>query len=89
MGDIYGDLKCISIYPPNTKSDNKSTLYEMECLKCHRRKLMLGSTIRLEHGITHKACGKGLKLKDPIFYDRWQAMRTRTNNPNYKGLGFG
>ena len=26
---------------------------------------------------------KNIKTKDPIFYQRWTAMRTRTTNPNY------
>ena len=83
VGDEFGDLICIAINPPS-KSTNNTTTYTMECKYCHRQKKMLSSTIRLKHGITHKACGKGLKTKDPVFYDRWQAMRTRTTNPNYQ-----
>ena len=56
----------------------------MECQKCGRRKEMLGATIYRSAGIFHKSCGKGLKTLDPVFYDRWQAMRTRTTNPNYE-----
>lgn len=82
VGDEFGDLKCIQVNPPIRSG--KSTTYTMECKICHRRKKMLSSTIRMGHGITHKACGKGLKTLDPVFYDRWQAMRTRTNNPNYQ-----
>jgi hypothetical protein len=78
---MFGDLKCIGIAK---KKKGESYRYVMECQICGRTKEMLSSTIRLEHGITHKACGKGLKTKDEIFYSRWQAMRTRTTNTNYE-----
>jgi hypothetical protein len=81
VGDMFGDLKCIGIAK---KKKGESYRYVMECQICGRTKEMLSSTIRLEHGITHKACGKGLKTKDEIFYSRWQAMRTRTTNTNYE-----
>lgn len=86
IGDIVGDYKCIDII--KKRHDGKyayiSNYYVMKCLKCGRLKEMLSSTIRLEKGITHKSCGKGLKTKDSVFYDRWQAMRTRTCNTNYE-----
>ena len=80
IGDVFGDLKCIDKY--HSKKDEQE-VYVMECIICKRKKTMLGSTIRLEHGIKHSACGKGLKTINKTFYNRWQAMRTRTNNPNY------
>lgn len=56
----------------------------MKCLKCGREKIMKTSTIRRKSGITHKACGRGLKTINKTFYDRWQGMRLRTNNPSYQ-----
>ena len=80
INDIFGDLKCVnSFYSEKYKQE----VYEMECIKCKRRKIMLGSTIMIVHGILHSACGKGLKTKNKIFYSRWQSMRTRTNNQQY------
>ena len=78
VGDIHGDLICIGII-----KENGHTKYTMKCLKCGREKNMLSSTIRLKKGINHSACGKGLKLKNKTFYERWQSMRFRTTNPNY------
>lgn len=59
-------------------------MYVMQCMICGRKKEMLSSTIRYKKGITHKLCGKGIKTKDLYFYNRWHAMRTRTENPNYE-----
>jgi len=84
IGDVFGDLKCISYHLRKNKNGSHSTVYTMKCNICGREKDMLSSTIRLGHGITHKACGKGIKTLDPIFYSRWQAMRTRTTNENYE-----
>lgn len=84
IGDIFGDLQCVDILIKQLPNGSNSTYYKMRCLKCGREKDMLSSTIRLEKGITHRACGKGLKTLDPIFYNRWQGMRTRTTNPNYE-----
>lgn len=81
IGDEFGDLRCINII---INENTGYTNYIMQCTKCGRTKSMLSSTIRLKRGITHKACGRGIKTKDPIFYDRWEAMRTRTTNPNYE-----
>lgn len=78
VGKTYGDLKCIG----TTKNENNYTKYIMKCNICGREKEMLGATVFVEHGITHKACGKGLKLKCKKFYERWQSMRSRTTNPN-------
>lgn len=91
IGDEFGDLVCIGkilkngvrLRPDGTSTGNQYE-YEIQCKICGRKKLMFPSTIRLERGITHKACGKGIKTQDPIFYNRWCAMRTRTNNPNYE-----
>lgn len=77
IGDEFGDLKCIAIIPKK-----EHTFYRMKCKICGREKDMLSATIAYKHGITHKACGKGLKTKDKIFYERWQSMRQRTTNPN-------
>lgn len=80
IGDRFDDLECVDI----RKEPGKSTEYLMRCVHCGREKWMLSSTVRRKCGTTHKACGRGLKTKCPAFYDRWQAMRTRTNNPNYQ-----
>ena len=84
VGDVFGDLKCVGTTYKKHPNGSGSNYYTMECMICGRRKDMLSSTIRKGHGITHKACGKYLKLKDKVFYNRWQAMRTRTTNPNYQ-----
>lgn len=54
---------------------------------------MLGSTVAAHKGTHHKSCGKGLgSSKDKAFYQRWQAMKTRTspdfwNKENYYDRG--
>ena len=80
IGDIFGDLKCIDIV-----FDEKSrhTNYLMKCEKCGREKYMLAPTIYKSSGITHRACGKGIKTQYPIFHARWDGMRERTTNPNH------
>jgi hypothetical protein len=71
---LYGDFKCIG-----TIQDN-GFRYIMECQKCGKIKHMLKSTIRLNKGLNHKSCGKGLGISyDKDFYNRWQAMRARTS----------
>ncbi|MBO6268754.1 MAG: hypothetical protein J6N19_06375 [Clostridium sp.] len=84
IGDIYGDLECVGKHYRRNSNGSHSTVYQMRCKKCGREKEMLSSTIRYGHGISHKACGKGIKTLDRIFYSRWEAMRTRTQNPNYE-----
>lgn len=80
IGCIYGDLECVKI----ARTDNRGRkYYKMKCTVCGREKEMLISTIKLEKGIKHKSCGRGLKTKDSVFYSRWEAMRTRTTNKNY------
>lgn len=80
IGDEFGDYKCTDI----VYKDNEYQ-YEMQCKICGRKKIMRSSTIRRESGIYHKTgCGKGIKSKDKIFYSRYTAMKTRTNNPNYE-----
>lgn len=85
IGDIIGDLECIDVIKKRHDGKYKyiSRYYIMRCLKCGRCKEMLFSTIKRGAGIDHKSCGKGIKTQDPIFYSRWQAMRTRTTNLNY------
>ena len=80
VGEIYGDLKCIGSHYSDKYNQE---VYDMECIKCGRKKTMLGATVIDGRGIYHSACGKGLKTVNKTFYNRWQAMRTRTNNPNY------
>lgn len=84
IGDIVDDFECIEIIHERY-NHNITKFYIMKCKKCGRTKKMSSPTIRRHSGTSHKACGKGLKTKDPIFYKRWQAMRTRTTNPNYHG----
>ena len=78
IGDIFGDLQCINIF---FNEKTRFTNYKMKCLKCGREKIMLAPTIYRGSGIAHRACGKGLKLKDKKFYERWRSMRSRTTNP--------
>ena len=84
IGDMHGDLECVGKEWKRNPNGSRSSVYTMRCVKCGREKKMLSSTIRIGHGIHHKACGKGLKTLDPFFYSRWTAMRTRTTNPNYE-----
>lgn len=83
IGDKIDDLICIGRTCHISKTGNPTYYYIMKCDKCGRTKEMLSSVIRGHRGTTHKACGKGLKTQNPIFYSRWTAMRTRTTNPNY------
>lgn len=80
INDIIDDMKIIDL----TKDKYNRKCYKVKCLKCGREKIMLKSTLTRHSGTTHKSCGKGLKTKSKLFYNRWQAMRTRTNNPNYE-----
>lgn len=82
IGNVVDDFTCIDIIRKRYQN-NITKFYIMKCNKCGRTKEMLSSTIRRKSGTTHKSCGKNLKTKDPIFYQRWTAMRTRTTNPNY------
>lgn len=76
-GDTIGDLKIIE-YDKNIKK------YKCECIKCGRIKYSSGYVLNQKKGINHSACGNvGLKTKDPIFYQRWQSMRNRTNGNSY------
>lgn len=80
IGKTYGDLICLKyLYTVN----RSQKVYLMKCTICGREKEMKGYVVKSGTGISHKACGKGLKTKDEIFYSRWQAMRTRTTNENY------
>ena len=79
IGDEFGDLKCIDIVYKDHEYQ-----YLMKCKICGREKIMRSSTIRRECGIYHKTgCGKGIKNKNSTFHSRYDAMKTRTNNPNY------
>ena len=82
-GDVVDDLICDG----KVKKD-AGYKYVMRCRKCGRTKEMWSSIIRLHKGTTHKACGRGIKTKEPIFYSRWIAMRTRTTNENYHGAEY-
>lgn len=82
-GDIVDDLQCIC--KVKDKKNKNLYKYRMKCLICGREKDMLSSTIRHHCGTKHKACGKGLKTKNRIFYSRWENMRTRTTNDLYHG----
>ena len=75
VNDIIDDLQIVSI---NGKD------YNCKCTKCGREKIMKAYYLSQHKGTTHKACGQGLKLKDKDFYNRWQCMRNRTDNPNYE-----
>lgn len=79
VGDTFGDLECIEIV--NQTGWRK---FLMKCKICGREKCMDSSTIRNKCGIYHKACGKGIKTVDDVFYTRWRVMRERTCNPRYE-----
>jgi len=84
IGKIYDDLKCVrKVYMLEILKRDYSNYYLMQCTKCGRTKVMRDHTVFRKSGTCHSACGKGIHLLDPIFYERWQAMRTRTTNPNY------
>lgn len=86
VGEQIDDLVITSI----EKDKNGWTVYNTKCAICGREKIMKGATIARHSGTTHKACGKGLKTKDPLFHEKWIGMRSRTNNPNsshYKDYG--
>lgn len=84
INDKIDDMVCIGHIKKRIGPKQYPTkFYIMQCVKCGRTKEMLSSTIRNHKGTTHKACGQFLKTKDPIFYRRWEAMRTRTTNKNY------
>lgn len=88
IGDRIDDIVIQSIFQDPNRSN--VTTYHVKCAICGREKDMLGPTIFRHSGTTHKACGKGLKLQDPLFYSKWQSMRSRTTNPNmdhYKDYG--
>lgn len=64
VGDVVDDLICEG----KVKRKNNTYKYVMRCKECGRVKEMLSSTIRRRSGTTHKARGKGIKTKEPIFY---------------------
>lgn len=80
IGQIVEDLQCVAYTGTNQYGQHT---YLMKCIICGREKNMKNYVINRKTGCQHKACGKGLKTLDPIFYSRWQAMRTRTTNSNY------
>lgn len=83
VGDVIEDIECVEVITDYIDERHYRTKYRMRCQKCGREKIMLPSSIRNHLCTSHKACGKGIKTKYPIFYERWQAMRTRTKNTNY------
>lgn len=86
VGEKIDDLIITSI----EKNKNGWTVYNAKCAICGREKKMRGATIARHSGTTHKACGKGLKTEDKLFYEKWTSMRTRTTNPksaHYKDYG--
>lgn len=80
IGHIYDDLLCIKFEGKNEYYQN---MYLMQCVKCGRTKVSKDYIIQRHKGTTHKACGHYLKTKDPVFYQHWTSMRTRTQNDNY------
>lgn len=79
VGDIIGDMQ---VMEKMGKNETYQNILKVCCIKCRRQKIMKENTIYRGSGISHKACGKGLKLKDPRFYRIWQDMRSRTNKNN-------
>lgn len=80
VNKVYGDLLCVSFSHMATRSH---AVYLMRCTKCGREKLCKDYVVRRGSGTSHKACGKGIKTLDPVFYHRWCSMRNRTENDNY------
>lgn len=78
IGKIYGDIELIE-YLGNW---NNSRNYNCRCLKCGRIKRTQLKHLKNGLGVSHKACGLGLKQKDKRFYQIWCDMRKRTTNPN-------
>ena len=83
VGDVVGDLECVDIEKCKPRS-GKCIRYVMKCKTCGRVKKMRGPELYSGAGITHKACGKGLKTKDKTFHSIWCGLRTRTTNPKYE-----
>lgn len=86
IGEKIDDLVVTAL----EQDENGWTVYNMKCSICGREKKMRGPTLNRHAGTTHKACGKGLKTKDPLFHIKWKSMRTRTSNPKsfqYKDYG--
>lgn len=79
IGTVIDDLQVID-YVINK---NGTTACICKCLKCGRIKEKLPNEFKRHSGTTHMACGKGLKLKDPIFHSKWCGLKQRIYNPNY------
>ena len=72
LGDVYDDYECIGI----EKDEKNYTRYIMRCQQCGKTKSMLGSTVGLHKGTSHRSCGKGFGTTyDEHFYNRWKSMR--------------
>lgn len=73
IGMIVSDFECVS------EEEGKVII---KCLQCDNQKKVTVAGFR--KGITHKQCGKDLKMYGTQFYSIWANMRTRTTNPNYE-----
>ena len=60
----------------------QNDIVEIKCTVCNNTKNM--SMKGFKKGVSHKMCGKDLKMRDTHFYRIWANMRTRTTNKNYE-----
>lgn len=78
VGDVFDDVEVLKEVP---SPPGQISRYLTRCRVCGREKEMCRSVLIKHRGTTHRACGKGLKLKNKRFHSIWCGMRTRTTNP--------
>lgn len=79
--DSYGDMKVIRRYVPGKGIPARVVV---KCAVCGREKDRAENQLQQGRGISHEACGYGLRKKHAQFCSHWYNMRTRTDNPNYE-----
>lgn len=84
VGKTYQDSYIVEELP-YVEGTGAPRKYKLRCIKCGREKIMQEQCITGPNprGLSHKACGKGIKLKDKKFHNTWCGLRSRTNNPKY------
>lgn len=80
VGDMFDDL----IVTNETVGKNYEKFYTVKCERCGREKVLPRNCLYRHKGTTHRACGKGEKLKDKRFHTVWCSLRARTTNPHYE-----
>lgn len=76
IGVTRGDFTAIDFDIPKGK-------VTIKCQKCGNIKHVLKGYF-VSRGVSHKQCGKDLKMNHTQFYRIWANLRTRTCNPNYE-----